>query len=47
MVYNQELIELSVKEFDKIIEHSQKCLVEAYSRMKMTTQPWTKHTGEL
>lgn len=40
----QELTELSEKEFDKIIEHSEKCLIEAYSRMEMTIQPWTKHT---
>jgi len=40
----QEIAEISQKEFEKIIEHSEKCLIDAYSRMNMGEQPWTKHT---
>lgn len=41
----QEISEISQREFEKIIEHSEKCLVDAYSRMNMREQPWTKHTN--
>jgi len=41
----QDLHDISKKELDGIFSHSEKCLVDAYSRMRMTQQLWTKHTG--
>lgn len=40
----QELKTISQKDFDNFIEYSEQRLVDAYSRMDMQNQPWTKHT---
>lgn len=42
----QELKTISTKDFDNFIEYSEDRLIDAYSRMDMTNQPWTKHTVE-
>lgn len=41
----QDVKEISRRELNLIFEHSEKCLADAYSRMKMPQQPWTKHTS--
>lgn len=41
---NQDLKEISKKDLDDLFSHSEACLVDAYSRMKMGNQNWTKHT---
>ncbi len=40
----QELKPISQKDFDNFIEYSEQRLVDAYSRMDMQNQPWTKNT---
>ncbi len=42
----QEIKKLSKQDFDNFIEYSESRLIDAYSRMEMITQPWTKHTAE-
>lgn len=42
---SQDIKSISKKDLDKLFEHSEKCLVDAYSRMKMPAQNWTKHTA--
>lgn len=42
----QDLNNISHKDLDKLFEHSENCLVDAYSRMKMSEQGWAKHTHE-
>lgn len=41
---NQDLKTINKKDLDKLFEHSENCLIDAYSRMKMVEQNWTKHT---
>ena len=43
---DQELKPISQKDFDNFIEYSEQRLIDAYSRMDMENQPWTKHTKE-
>ncbi len=42
----QEIKPISQKDFDNFIEYSEQRLVDAYSRMDMQNQPWTKHTNK-
>ena len=42
---SQDIKSISKKDLDKLFEHSEKCLIDAYSRMKMPEQNWTKHTA--
>lgn len=42
---SQDIKSISKRDLDKLFEHSEKCLVDAYSRMKMPEQNWTKHTA--
>ena len=42
----QELKSISQKDFDNFIEYSEQRLVDAYSRMDMQNQPWTKYTNK-
>lgn len=43
---SQDLKPISKKDFEKIIAHSEKCLVDAYSRMDMKNHPWTKYARD-
>ena len=43
---DQDLKPISKKDFDNFIEYSEQRLVDAYSRMDMQNQPWTKHTDK-
>ena len=43
---DQDLKLISKKDFDNFIEYSEQRLVDAYSRMDMQSQPWTKHTDK-
>lgn len=43
---DQELKPISKKDFTNFIEYSEQRLIDAYSRMDMKNQPWTKHTKE-
>lgn len=42
---SQDIKSISKKDLDKLFEHSERCLVDAYSRMKMPEQNWTRHTA--
>lgn len=43
---SQDIKSISKTDLDKLFEHSEKCLIDAYSRMKMPEQNWTKHTAD-
>jgi SAM-dependent methyltransferase len=40
----QEIRNIGKKEFDKLLDYSESCLIEAYSRMQMDEHPWTHGT---
>ena len=42
----QELKQISKKDFDNFIEYSEQRLIDAYSRMDMKNQPWARHSAK-
>lgn len=40
----QDIESISKKKLDNLFEYSENCLIDAYSRMQMTSHPWAKGT---